>query len=218
MNCSWCDHVVLGVDLKAMSRRNGRGTSRGIGRGTPLFSFETPSRERTGHDTNRGARELLRDITGSNHGSPNATSLTLTNRPSGQNDSPSPTGGRTASIPALPVSNTASDDRTPPLTNNSTPSTSTETRLDVCNFKFLFFKVFYYCSDVSREIRHLREQQKKLAASSARIEEILKTLAASKVDSSPRTAVPRELSVSCMLVLCCQYVIIILCYCIGCGF
>ena len=39
-----------------------------MGRGTPIFSFETPSRERTGHDTNRSTRELLRDITGSNHG------------------------------------------------------------------------------------------------------------------------------------------------------
>ena len=54
----------------------------------------------------------------------------------------------------------------------------------------------YYCSDVSREIRQLREQQKKLAASSARVEELLQTLAASKENSSPQTAVPRGLSVS----------------------
>ena len=112
-----------------MARRNGRGTFRGIGRGTPLFSFETPSRERTGHDTNRGARELLRDITGSNHGSPGATSVTPTSRPSGQSGSPLSTGG-TASVPALPVNNTANENQTPPLlTNNSTPSTGIDTRL-----------------------------------------------------------------------------------------
>ena len=51
-----------------------------------------------------------------------------------------------------------------------------------------------YFEYYSREIKILREQQKKLAASSARIEEMLKMLTASK-ESGPPQAVPRELSV-----------------------
>ena len=67
------------------------------------------------------------------------------------------------------------------------------------SIKFLPYEVHYYCSDVSLEIRQLREQQKKLAASSARVEELLQTLAANKENSSPQTAVPRKLSVSLVI-------------------
>ena len=115
-----------------MARRNGRGISRVMGRGTPIFSFETPSRERTGHDINRSTRELLRDITGSNHGdSPGATtSVTLTSTPSCQSGSPSPKN-ETAPAPAL-QSNTVSENLTPSrMTNTSTPSSGTGTQLSV---------------------------------------------------------------------------------------
>jgi len=110
-----------------------RGNSRGTGRGTPIFSFETPSRERTSR-INRGARELLRDIVGSNHGSPSSsTSVTTTDRLSEQNNSPT---GVTTPTPALHVNNTASEEQLPretPLTNVSTAAinSTVETRLGV---------------------------------------------------------------------------------------
>ena len=56
--------------------------------------------------------------------------------------------------------------------------------------------MFYHFSDVSREIKRLQEQQRKLAASSSRIEDMLKTLTSTERHTSPRDAVSRELSVS----------------------
>lgn len=56
-----------------------------------------------------------------------------------------------------------------------------------------------YClrsPDFSREIKTLREQQKKLQASSARIEEMLKEITTSKDSDVKRVNIPRALSVS----------------------
>ena len=53
------------------------------------------------------------------------------------------------------------------------------------------------CSpDLSREMKILKEQQKKLQASSTRIEEMLQEITASKADDDKRTNIPRALSVS----------------------
>ena len=56
---------------------------------------------------------------------------------------------------------------------------------------------------VSREINYLREQQKKLQASSARIEEMLKQMSGKQNPASVKpTSVPRELSVRCFIAKC----------------
>ena len=110
-----------------------RGTSRGIGRGTPIFSFETPSRERSSHSINRRSRELIRNITGPDHSPshrPNSTSVTPTGTPNRQSNS--------ITTP-LSVNNAASDNPIPPeapLTNNSAGLAdgsieTTQTRLGV---------------------------------------------------------------------------------------
>ena len=108
-----------------------RGTSREIGRGTPIFSFETSSRERSRSSTNRdrSARELIRDITGSDHSpshsGPSSTSMTPTGTPSRQNNS---------TTTPLSVNNAVNHIPPPtPLTNNSVSlngsTETTQTRL-----------------------------------------------------------------------------------------
>ena len=108
-----------------------RGTSREIGRGTPIFSFETPSRECSRNSTIRSARELIRDITaGSDHSPshrPNSTSVTPTGTPNRQNNS--------ITTP-LSVNNAANHiPQEVPLTNNSAgldgSTETTQTRLGV---------------------------------------------------------------------------------------
>ena len=63
-----------------------------------------------------------------------------------------------------------------PLRNNSAglngSTETTQARLGVY-YLVLLYQIFYCYSDVSREIRQLREQQKKLAALSARVKELL---------------------------------------------
>ena len=59
-------------------------------------------------------------------------------------------------------------------------------------------KLFYslLSPEFSREIKILRERQKKLQASSARIEEMLKEITTSKDSDVKRVNIPRALSVS----------------------
>ena len=176
-----------------------RGTSRGTGRGTHIFSFETPSRERSGHSANSlmGARELLRDITESDHSPshrPNSASVTPTNTLNRRSNSNTNSGNSHDVPPETPLRNNSAG------LNGSTETT--QARLGVYHRVHLC-EIFYCCSDVSREIRQLREQQKKLAASSARVEELLQTLTTSKETSSSQTAVPRRLSVS---IACMHYI------------
>ena len=111
-----------------------RGTSREIGRGTPIFSFETPSREHSRSSTNRSARELIRDITGSDHSAshrPNSTSVTPTDMPSRQNNS---------TTMLLSVNNAVNHIPPPtPLTNNlvglNGSTETTQTRLGIVYFQ-----------------------------------------------------------------------------------
>lgn len=54
-----------------------------------------------------------------------------------------------------------------------------------------------------KDIKYLQDQQKKLQASSARIEEILKQMCGKENPASLKpTTVPRELSVSCLIAKC----------------
>ena len=56
--------------------------------------------------------------------------------------------------------------------------------------------VFFLSPNFSREIKILREHQKKLQASSTRIEEMLKEITTSKENDVKRANIPRALSVS----------------------
>ena len=89
-----------------------RGSSRGVTSATPIFSFETPSRQRNTSHGQRGARELLREITGSNSDSTSArpgstsTSLPQSQGGSSQGGHPEETDTTTACTPRNTLTST----------------------------------------------------------------------------------------------------------------
>jgi len=165
---------------------------------TPISSGETPTRERSADHrrrrvANTSQRELIQDILGPDPSTSSSRSVAPARSlsvPSSQGTVVSPTGG-------TPVSTSATG-----LQSNPGSETRSETRTAsvIPGSKYVAMYIMrimsYHFSDVSLEIRRLQEQQKKLAASSSRIENMLKALT-SEHHASPRDAVPqRELSVS----------------------
>lgn len=147
-----------------------RGTSE-----TPLFSFETrtPSR-RNCSNRSRGptARELLDNIVASSETS----------------------GGTTRVTP--PASNSASV----AADSNFERSPHRESQWVKSDLLKWINGYLYRDTSITNAIKHLREHQKKLQASSTRIEEMLKQLTeAPKVNDTRTKHIPRALSVSTVL-------------------